>query len=65
MLKNASPLRTLTPFALLVIILFLGALSRLILGFQNIPYFSHYDEPQTVSTALFMIKQGSLNPEFF
>lgn len=50
---------------LLVLILAVGAVLRLAQVGHGLPYLDYWDEPQTVSTALNMMKSGDPDPHYF
>jgi len=63
-LKFKAPQRNVT-IALLLLILAAAFVLRGMQAWFGIPYLHYWDEPQTASTALNIIKSGDLNPHFF
>lgn len=51
--------------ALLAVILLGAGTARFLRSYNGLPYLHVFDEPQTANTALQMMKNGSLNPQFF
>ncbi len=51
--------------ALLLSVILLGFILRYWYASAGLPYLYYWDEPQTASTALKMMKTGDLNPHFF
>ena len=63
-LKFKAPQRNVT-IALLLLILAAAFALRGMQAWFGMPYLHYWDEPQTASTALNIIKSGDLNPHFF
>lgn len=57
--------RALLVAALLALILLGAGTARFLRSYNGLPYLHVFDEPQTANTALQMMKNGSLNPQFF